>query len=427
MDKSLFKKITIGVITLLALIYVIYQFANANIRSVKTEYATSFQISDTLNVDGLILRDEEFVVNPTSGIVAYELDSGDKVSKNGTIAKIYNNESDAVIQKKIDKIQSDIEKLEELNKASVTVKAGLDSIDEQLNSRLVTFLYELNQHNFNSLDSATDNFLYMVNERQIITEQVSDFNARISELKAQKQELMSQSGTVIGEVKAQNAGYFISDVDGYENSYNYSDIKKITLEDLTSIKAGDSIPSNTIGKISKGLNWYIVCPVNATQALNLSLCPKNVSIELPFASTGKLPAKIVAINQKTKQSDGVAVFECSFMSYALSTIRQENVNVDMGTYSGIRISKKAIHDDIVKYEEEDENGKTVEKEKKVQGVYVLFGNQIVFKQISVIYSGSDYVICDPSPENGILLTDTVRQYDQVVVEGSDLYDGKIVK
>ncbi|MGN0558070.1 MAG: HlyD family efflux transporter periplasmic adaptor subunit [Acutalibacteraceae bacterium] len=427
MDKSLFKKITIGVITLLALIYVIYQFANANIRSVKTEYATSFQISDTLNVDGLILRDEEYVVNPTSGIVAYELDSGDKVSKNGTIAKIYNNESDAVVQKKIDKIQSDIAKLEELNKASVTVKAGLDSIDEQLNSRLVSFLYELNQQNFDSLDSTSDNFIYMVNERQIITEQVSDFNARISELSAQKQQLESQSGSAIGEIKAQKAGYFISDIDGYENSYKYSDIKKITLDDLTSIKAGGNVPSNAIGKISKGLNWYIVCPVTANQALNLSLCPENVSIELPFASTGKLPAKIVAINQTTKQSDGVVVFECNFMSYALSTIRQENVNVDMGTYSGIRVSKKAIHDDVVKYEEEDENGKTVEKEKKVQGVYVLFGNQIVFKQISVIYSGSDYVICDPSPKDGILLTDTVRQYDQVVVEGSDLYDGKIVK
>ena len=115
------------------------------------------------------------------------------------------------------------------------------------------------------------------------------------------------------------------------------------------------------------------------------------------------------------------------MSYALSTIRQENVNVDMGTYSGIRISKKAIHDDVVKYTEKDEKGNTEQKEKKVQGVYVLFGNQIVFKQISVIYSGSDYVICDPTPDDGILLTDTVRQYDQVVVEGSDLYDGKIVK
>ena len=427
MDKSLFKKITIGVITLLALIYVIYQFANANIRSVKTEYATSFQISDTLNVDGLILRDEEYVVNPSLGIVAYELDSGDKVSKNGIIAKIYNSESDAVIQKKIDKIQSDIEKLEELNNASLTVKAGLDSIDEQLNSRLVSFLYELNQQNFDSLDSASDNFIYMVNERQIITEQVSDFNARISELSAEKQQLESRSGSAIGEIIAEKAGYFISDVDGYENSYKYSDIKKITLDDLTSIKAAANVPSNAIGKISKGVNWYIVCPVTANQALNLSLCPENVSIELPFASTGKLPAKIVAINQQTKQSDGVVVFECNFMSYALSTIRQENVNVDMGTYSGIRISKKAIHDDVVKYEEEDEKGNKVEKEKKVQGVYVLFGNQIIFKQISVIYSGSDYVICDPSPKDGILLTDTVRQYDQVVVEGSDLYDGKIVK
>ena len=76
----------------------------------------------------------------------------------------------------------------------------------------------------------------------------------------------------------------------------------------------------------------------------------------------------------------------------------------------------------------DKDGNQVTKKKKVQGVYVLYGNELQFKEISILYSGSDFVICDPSPEEGELFNgETVALYDNVVIEGDDLKDGKIVK
>ena len=94
----------------------------------------------------------------------------------------------------------------------------------------------------------------------------------------------------------------------------------------------------------------------------------------------------------------------------------------------MRISKKAIHDDYIEKNVYDDNGnKTVER-KKVQGVYVLYGSEVQFKQISILYSGNDYVICDTEPEEGILFNgETITLNDQVILEGDDLYDGKIIK
>ena len=64
-------------------------------------------------------------------------------------------------------------------------------------------------------------------------------------------------------------------------------------------------------------------------------------------------------------------------------------------------------------------------------MYVLHGQEIKFVQVFTVYSDENYVICKTSlseEEQAELLTeDTITLYDEVVVGGSNLYDGKIVK
>ena len=66
--------------------------------------------------------------------------------------------------------------------------------------------------------------------------------------------------------------------------------------------------------------------------------------------------------------------------------------------------------------------------KDVKGVYILYGNSIKFVEIVPLYSSNNYVICDPDPDTSELMTsETLTLYDEVVVGGKDLYDGKMVK
>ena len=60
---------------------------------------------------------------------------------------------------------------------------------------------------------------------------------------------------------------------------------------------------------------------------------------------------------------------------------------------------------------------------------MLHGTEIRFRQIIPLFSTSSYVICKQYPdESDDLMTDeTVQMYDEVVIEGTDLYDGKVVK
>ena len=123
------------------------------------------------------------------------------------------------------------------------------------------------------------------------------------------------------------------------------------------------------------------------------------------------------------------------MSSDLANIRKEPIQIHTDSYEGIRVSRKAIHMDTVsrmKTDEQgnkvlDENGNPVTEEKEVQGVYVLFGGELVFKEIVPLYTSNTYVICDPSPgEDALFSGSTIQLYDQVVIEGTDLKDGKMV-
>ena len=63
----------------------------------------------------------------------------------------------------------------------------------------------------------------------------------------------------------------------------------------------------------------------------------------------------------------------------------------------------------------------------MQGVYVLYGSEVQFKQIAILYATKDYVICDTSPQEGTLFNgETISLYDKVIVKGDDLYDGKVI-
>jgi len=116
------------------------------------------------------------------------------------------------------------------------------------------------------------------------------------------------------------------------------------------------------------------------------------------------------------------------MSPGIASLRNETVKIDLKTYKGLRIQKSALHDDYVEKAIENEDGTTKSEKKKVQGVYVVQGNQLKFKQVSILFAGEDFILCDPQPEDGVLFNGTtIEMYDKIVTEGADLYDGKVVK
>lgn len=428
MDKLLFKRILVAALTILALIYVTYLLISANFDMYPTENAVQTTITHTINTNGFIIRDETIITNNTNGVLSYSCSNGEAVNANSEIAKVYSSEQDAVAQTQADKIQKKINTLKETQNNSVTGALSIDVMNNLIQSNIINYLYDVNQYDINSVKTDADSLLASINQRQVFTGKVENFDAQIADLQSQVSSLRASSGSSIGTVTTPKAGYFTEFCDGYENLINYNDLDKLTLDNFKNLSP-KKIADNTAGKVVSNINWYVACAVSADDAASLSIWDGSVTVKFSEASTDTIPASVYRIQRpKEENGDALVILQCDYMDRGLLEARQEPIEIGMGTFSGLSVSKRAIHDDYVTKITYDENDKAHKEKKKVQGVYVLYGSEIQFKQISILYADKDYVICDVNPKEGILFNgETISLYDKIIVKGDDLYDGKVIK
>lgn len=430
MDNLLFKRILISILVVALVAYVGFLFINANFgSSIETEVVVNVSDPDVINADCFIVRDESYLYNNNNGVLSFNVNDGDNVSVGQTIADVYSNENDAVYIRRIKEIDEEIDNLKTLSNSNFKDSVGLDSVNNLINDSIIDLLDYSNKCDYTDSKKAIDKSLYYINQRQIVTGQAKGFKAKISQLESEKQSLINSCSNSIGSVTTDKAGYYVSEADGYENALKYDKVKDLTVKDLKKVKKS-KVNSNVVGKVISNPVWYVVCQIDKDEAIKLSKMygsDEKVKVTLPFVSKESIESRIYSINQNSKNSGAVLVLACDYMNQDMAGIRQENVNISTLNYSGLKVSKRALHEDYVTKTVEKKNGETVEKRKKVQGVYVLYGSELVFKEISIVYSTNQYVLCNPTPEDGVLFNGkTVQLYDQVVIKGDNLYDGKVV-
>lgn len=428
MKDKFIKKISILLIFSLVLIYAGLQLYKANYSQVKTETAVYMDASESIKANGFFIRDEILVENDSQGIVVYNVDDAQKVSMGGDIADIYLSTKDAAIRKEISYIDDQIADFKKLNVSADAISVNPSAINKQTLNELKKFIKDSNNAEYSNIKEDKKDILYLLNQRYMIVDKVSSFDSRINQLESKKSELLKESNSKIKSIASPASGYFVSEIDNMESSFNFSNVCSIYPKDLLNenIKKSDT-SSNVIGKVIKGLNWYIACVIHPDDALKIRV-GDSITMKLQFSSSEKVPCKVAAINQENKDSEAAVILECNYMNKDLALARNDMVYLDINDYSGIMINKRALHENTVKKSVTDENGSESIIEKKVQGVYVLYGNKLQFKQIVPIYYADKYVICDASPQPDQLITnDTVRLYDRIIVGGTNLYDGKVVR
>lgn len=459
MNSPMLKRLLSLFVAFLLFLYIGYQIYNANYSSVRTETVYSKMESDTIQTNGIAVRDESLIEQPVNGVITYVVEDGGRVFKGGTVAVTYASDSDAAAQRQLKELDNEIAKLQKLNSPGDTYAANPDSLNKQINQQFTDLLIGSRKSGFSELSENREQFLYLLNEKQIVTEKVTDFNARISSLQAQRNALAASHGAQTGTIASPASGYFISSLDGFEGVFDYQNIKQITPEEVREKAALQPAPSNAVGKICGEFNWYFVCVVDANTALKFQekanqtrYESKLVTLSFPFAAAAPVPAEVVKVNQKDKESDAAVIMRCNNMDASLAQLRNETVQIQIEEYSGLRVSQKAIHFETITKKTTDKDGNdngVVTKE--VKGVYVMHGSELEFRQIIPLYSTNSYVICKsltedeekdmarkpfvqyegqedpPDPMEGLFTNQTVHLYDEIVVEGTDLYDGKVVK
>lgn len=435
MNSKKIQTLAAALLTFLLLLYVGYQVYLSTNKSIVTEIAMYGSISDTVQARGFAIRSEQVITDSYSGVLSYRVADGTRVSNGGVIADVFSSEDDAAARNKLDRLDREIAGLEALAKPADFFDANPATLSTQIYGAMGEIFSEIRSNHFSDLAALTENLQTTLSRKQLITkeETAEDYQTRLTALQNERDLLAATAAEATDHITSPAAGYFISSTDGFENVVDVSKITEITpaqVRNLLGREKGTGLASS-VGKVCSDFNWYLVC-VFSDDVIWRFEDVEDVSLDIPFASTETIPAKVIAKNRDQGTGDTAVVFECSYMDSDIASVRNETVEVSVHTYSGVLVNEKAIRFQDVTYSEEDENGNTVTKmQPNVKGVYIKNGRQLEFVQIFTEETVNGYAICATElteEQQAALRTDaTIQLYDNVVVSGTNLYDGKPVQ
>lgn len=405
--KKTLQKVGIIFASLLLIAYIIYQAYMIIYDPVGTELAYEYTVEDTLTADVFVAREESYITNTRKGTIISAVSDGSRVSKNQEVALIFTETEAADNYMKLREVEEQIERYTRLSTQSDNYIFDITNLDQYIDNEVIDLVNLVEDRNFSYLDRQINDLRNQIVTRQISTGSNLDFSSKLASLNVQYESLKAKS-TNHKSVVSTNSGYYVGSTDGYENVIDVKDIAKISIDDIrTALEAKEvAVPEGTIGKVISGFTWYFLCVVESNKIPSL-VVGDTITVNLPFSAVNSVETTVYAINESRDTGEAALVLACNLMNSDIAQLRQESAELVITSYTGLKIPTTALRVD------EDGN----------KGVYVLTGNIATFKKVNTIYSTDDYVLS--KAEDGA--NGYVSLYDNIITEGRDLYDGKVIK
>ncbi len=430
-DKRLLKIIGIaaGVLVIMYLIHNVYtNYAG----KVVTEFALNYTQEETISVEGFAVRDEGTIKGKKNTSFLYKNDNkiyvplvsdSANVSKNDSIAIAFNDEASAEAYRERLALQEKIDSLRQLKSQGGLSYLNVVGLNSMIYSSLMNYAEIIDSSSLEGISKVKDDLSQKITTKQIATGEKLDFDSAISAYEAEYASLESALGSY-ERVKSPYAGYFVSSVDGYENAASYKD----TQDKKLGSKVGEVLMNaekvqyeNVYGKIVGSFIWYFVFDMASSEISTMNE-GKTVYVNFPGKGIENIKMTIYDI---APEKDGIitVTLRCKLMNEELVTLRKEKAEVIINRHNGLKINRQAI----------------TKNDEGIDGVYVLSGNLVEFSPVDIKYYGEDYVIADKyyayrkneKGEDEIDLEKTddyraIRLYDNIIVKGKNLHDGKII-
>ena len=404
--KSGLYRLVSVILVLLVVFYVGFQAYRSIFGSVSTELVSRYSVYETIDTQGIVFRSETVIPAVNSGYVYYTVENGTHVAKDGVIASVYPAAEDGRLEQQIAAVDEQIAALRALHTDSSAGHLSLDLINTQLNSTVNELVRETEDGVFEAAGTAKNTLLSLLSKKQLVTGDTLDISGTLAQLTARRQELSAGYHQAVASVRAPIAGYFADHTDGYEEALAEVDPQSLTVEKmqtLLDLEPVETAPS--CGKIVGGYEWFLGCVVPESY-YNALAVGNSLSVRMSFVTDDEIPVTVEAVSKDNAGKLAVTL-RCAYMSEALSTIRKEEVQLQLVKHTGLKVPKRAI----------------VIGDDMQAGVYIRSGNVVAFRKIEQEYSEpADYVICKETDESGWL-----HLYDDVIVGGRGLYDGKIIR
>lgn len=392
LDPSKILFTLFGVFVLLYIGSVVVNYFNSPF---EVETVRQVTVDDTINAKAIALRNEKVITSDLQGVAVYSVENGGKLAKGADVISYYSNGDAAALSRKINDLQQRIDRLCDINTQTGNYAADLGIVSANVTSQLLKLNDNTGDGDLSTASAYADELYYAMCRSGVETGRITNLDVRISELEKQLESLKKQHSDSTKTVSSKYAGYFVNTVDGYEDAADITKVQELTTADYEKMKPKETA-ANAVGKVVCDTNWFLVAKLSLNDSRLISE-GGFVNVILPLCSDEQLKATVTALNVGEKD-EVLCVLSLSTMNPQLLSVREQDIQIVVDTYTGLRVNKDAVR---------------VKDGKK--GVYVTLGNLIKFREVNIVYSADEYVIVDSDNEDGQL-----KIYDDVIIKGKGI-------
>lgn len=408
--KDILGGIVFFILAIFAIVYLMIQMISGLTSDVTFEFASFQSFEKTLEKTAYLVRSEEVLFSEGSGILSYNVSESQKVGSGQLVATVYSNTQGIDIQNKIDEIDT---KLAILNRSSVDtgyLTSDISKIDEKIGISVSDCRISTETNDLSLIQKYKEDLLINMNKRDLVTSGKGDFSEQIASLQAERDQLTSTLQNPISSVYSGKTGYFSTLLDGYESAFKPEFLDKMTISDFDTMINTEQVqyPESAIGKLITDFDWHTLCEVTATEAETMNV-GHEYDVTYLYSACQKLSA---ILERKVVQTDSdrvILIFRMEEVPAGFDYTRCQSIRIILESKSGISFPSSALR--VV-------DGK--------QGVYVVAGNVVKFKQVDIIDSSNSKFLSKEPDEKTENPSSYLTKFDRVITGGKDLYVGKIL-
>ncbi len=368
-------------------------------------------VTSTLSLDGYIMRDEEplYANAATEGSVVPAIANGGRVAVGNKIVDVY-SESSADVERRLAEIDEQISLLTKSKSENRSVQSAV-GIESEIYDTVTSIRKHAERGDYSDALSMRVALLVDIKKKDILTGVITDYDAQISQLQTEKNQLRATLGRCLETVYSGESGYYFSDYDGYGNIFDPDKLDELTYDEFVGMLEAEPYFSLrlSVGAMVHDYKWYLLCPMSRSDANSFEV-GRTYPVDFSY-SNETLSMKVERVINDAVGENSVVVYSSEKMPLNFDYTRMQPVSVDVKDYTGFKIPVSAVRV-VDGYE----------------GVYVKDEVTIEFRRVNVIYENDGYMICtgDPDPtdeEDGYAW---IKQNDIVVVSGTELYSGKVI-
>ena len=414
------------VFLLLAALYVGYQAMQVLFPPNTYETALLATVEDTVDAEGVLLFEESYVAG--GGTLGYLVADGERVSAGTAVAEIYSDAAQATLRQQLTQINDQIDLLQ---RSQNTTSVQLESLRKNRSAALYDLMDSLDAGDYEDTDAEKENYSLAQNKLWVVTGEAANFTDQITALVQQSQSVQAQLGSP-AQITASQTGYFVRSSSSGRLNASADDILALNAQELQGYLQSDPVLAldGCAGKIVAGFTWRYVGVCTAKQGeklLGQNGKPLSTAVEISFPGQVENSLKATVTEVEIDQDSGLArfVLACNSINGDVLCLNRAAARISVGERSGLRVPAAAVH-----YLKEDGTEAQTQGENYIPGVYVKLGNIARFCPIDPVdadhplITDGDYILVLPEGTEGSV--SKVRLYDEIIVSGQNLYDGKLL-